>query len=39
MIENNCELEQKYLKRIDDFYTYNDKNNCKRVHEEILKLK
>lgn len=37
-IENDCKLEDKYLKRINDFYAYNDKNNCKRVHKEILKL-
>lgn len=38
-IENDCEPEDKYLKRIKKFYKFNDKNNCKRVYEEILKLK
>lgn len=38
-IENDCEIEKKYLKRIEKFYKYNDKDNCKRVFEEIKKLK
>ena len=38
-IEKDCVIEDKYIKRINDFYAYNDKNNCKRVYEEILKLK
>ena len=37
-IKNDCRIEEKYLERIDKFYTYFDKNNCKRVYEEILKL-
>lgn len=37
-IENDCELERKYEERINNFYTYHDTDNCKRVHEEILKL-
>ena len=37
-IENDCKMEDKYLKRVDSFYKYIDKNNCKRVYEEILKL-
>lgn len=38
-IENDCNLEKKYQERINNFYAYHDKNNCKRVLEEILKLK
>ena len=37
-IQNDCKIEDKYLKRIDRFYTFHDKNNCKRVYEEILKI-
>jgi CDP-glycerol glycerophosphotransferase (TagB/SpsB family) len=37
-IENDCKLDKKYEKRIDKFYKYRDKNNCKRVYEEIKKL-
>ena len=32
-INNNCEMEEKYQERVDDFFKYNDKNNCKRVYE------
>ena len=30
-VENDAKVDEKYLKRIDNFYEYNDKNNCKRV--------
>ena len=39
MIENDCKMEEKYLQRVENFYQYHDRNNCKRVYEEILKLK
>ncbi len=38
LIKNNCNLEQKYLKRINNFFAFNDKNNCKRIYEEIKDL-
>ena len=34
-MENNCEIKDMYRKRIDDFFIFKDKNNCKRVHEAI----
>ena len=37
-IENQCKIKDKYSKRIDDFFLFNDKNNCKRVHEAIKRL-
>lgn len=37
-MDNNFILENKYEKRIDDFFVYRDKNNCKRIYEEILNL-
>lgn len=37
-IQNDCKLEEKYMERIERFYTFHDKNNCKRVYEEILKM-
>ena len=30
---------KKYEKRIDECFMYRDQNNCKRVYEEIIKLK
>ena len=37
-MEHDCQLKEKYLKRIDDFFAFNDKNNCQRVYNKILKL-
>lgn len=37
-VENDCKIEEKYLKRIESFYTYHDDKNCDRVYEEIMKL-
>lgn len=35
-MENGCELKEKYRKRMDSFFKYNDRNNCERVYEKIL---
>ena len=36
-INSNCEMKEKYKKRVDEFFEYNeDKNNCKRVYDFIL---
>lgn len=34
----NCKIDDKYKKRADEFFEYDDHNNCKRVYEEILKI-
>ena len=39
IINNDGKLEEKYLKRIKEFYKYNDTNNCERVYKEIINLK
>lgn len=36
-LENGCELERKYRKRIDNFFAFDDKNNTKRVFKEIVR--
>lgn len=36
-VNNNCQMEEKYQKRVDEYFTYTDKNNCKRVYDWILK--
>ena len=38
-LENNCQMKEEYKKRVDTFYKYNDKNNCRRVYEAILNMK
>ena len=35
---NDCNMKEIYKKRVDNFYMFNDKNNCKRVYEAIRKL-
>lgn len=37
-IKNDFKMEDKYVKRVEDTFAYTDRNNCKRVYEEILKL-
>lgn len=37
-ISNDCEMKYGYKNRVDNFYKFKDKNNCKRVYEEIKKL-
>lgn len=32
-IKEDCVMENKYQKRVEKFFKYNDKNNCKRVYE------
>lgn len=34
-----CEMKDIYRERANKFYRYNDKNNCKRVYDAILKIK
>lgn len=36
-MKNNCQIEEKYEKRINDFFAFNDHNNGKRIYEAILK--
>lgn len=35
-MENGCQLKEKYRQRIDNFFAFNDKNNCQRVYEKII---
>lgn len=37
-INNNCRMKDKYIKRVENFYAFTDKNNCQRVYNEIIKL-
>lgn len=34
-VENDCRLEDKYVERVDNFFIFNDRNNCKRVYDWI----
>lgn len=37
-ILNDCKIEGKYKKKIEDTFVFLDKNNSKRVYQEIIKL-
>ena len=34
-MENGCRLKDKYRERIDRFFPFGDKDNCKRILERI----
>lgn len=34
-LENDCKMENKYIERVDNFFKFNDRNNCKRLYEWI----
>ena len=36
-MDNDCKTEEKYIKRADDFFAFNDHNNCERIYNEIKK--
>lgn len=35
-MEDGCKLKDKYRERIDNFFAFDDQNNCKRVYEKII---
>lgn len=37
-IKCDCKNEKYYIKKVDKFYKYFDKNNCKRIYEEIKRI-
>lgn len=37
-VNNNFQVDKKYMKRMEDFFERRDKNNCKRIVKEIEKL-
>ena len=37
-MKNGCRLKDKYRERIDNFFAFNDKDNCRRVYEKIIDL-
>ena len=39
ILKNNCQMDPKYVKRVENFFEYIDENNCQRIYEEIKKLK
>ena len=37
-VKNDCKLKDSYRTRIDDFFAYDDRNNCQRVAEKLMEL-
>lgn len=37
-IKKGCEMKEQYIKRVNDFFEFVDKNNCKRVYDAIKKM-
>ena len=37
-ISNDCKISKKYLERINNFFVYNDTNNCERIYNELKKI-
>lgn len=37
-IMNDCQLDDEYKNRINNFYAYHDNHNCDRIYNEICKL-
>ena len=35
-IENRCKAEDEYKRRADDFFAFDDHNNCERIYRDIL---
>ena len=36
-LSNNCKMDLEYIKRVDNFFKYNDKNNSERILKAICK--
>ena len=37
-MKNDCKMKEKHVKNVEDYFIFTDRNNCKRVHEAILKI-
>lgn len=36
-MKNGCKMKQQYIDRANDFYEFDDYNNCKRIFDEMVK--
>lgn len=34
-MENGCKMKPEYVARVEDFYEFDDHNNCERIYKEI----
>ena len=35
-MNNDCQMKDVYRQRVDDFFYYHDKNNCKRIYDKLM---
>lgn len=35
-MKNGCKMKDEYVKRADDFFYFNDHENCKRIYKEMI---
>ena len=36
-MKNGCKMKDEYRRRADDFFEFDDHNNCKRIYDEMIK--
>lgn len=36
-MEQGCVMKQKYVDRVEEFYEFDDHNNCQRIYDEIIR--
>ncbi|MBR6404298.1 MAG: CDP-glycerol glycerophosphotransferase family protein [Eubacterium sp.] len=36
-MKNGCEMKEIYRMRADDFFEYDDRNNCQRIYDEMIR--
>jgi hypothetical protein len=35
-MKDGCQMKELYKMRADDFYAFDDRNNCRRIFDEIV---
>lgn len=35
-MENGCKMQPMYVERVNDFYAYDDHENCRRIYDQVL---
>ncbi len=37
-MENDCKMKEKHVQNVEEYFMFTDQNNCKRVHDAILRI-
>lgn len=35
-MQNNCEMKPEYRRRVDDFFRFDDHDNCERIYDVMI---